>query len=125
MKLAQATVELKISVILYVLMLVASFSLYLIANSYTSPWGGYYATLESSFYTKLAVAFSVFSFVLAPFIAPKPKWFLNTYLRLFVYFFWFAMVCIANFFIFLFVVKVSRITCAFLKCGLDWGITLP
>ena len=125
MKFLRATVKIKLSVILYVAVMAASFVLFVVAYSHSHPFGGFYDTDESSLFAKWAFAFFMFSFVLSFFIFPKPNWALNIYLKLLIYTLWFALICASNLFILKFVGRASYIACSFLRCGLDWGVPLP
>jgi hypothetical protein len=42
-----------------------------------------------------------------------------------VYISWFGIVCLANFFIYVAVMRASMKACSILRCGLDWGTSLP
>jgi hypothetical protein len=124
-KFLRATVEIKLSVILYVALVAASFVLFVVADSHSHPFGEFSDNEEASFYAQWMFAFFMFSFVLSFFIFPKPTWALNIFFKLIIYIVWFALVCGVNLFIYVYVGRASYIACSFLRCGLDWGVALP
>ncbi len=125
MKPLQTTVEIRLSIIFYAILVTASFAFFVIANSHRHPFMGFYMTEESSLYASWAYWLFASSFALSFFIVPKPRWALNIFFKLLVYISWFGIVCLANFFIYVAVMRASMKACSILRCGLDWGTSLP
>lgn len=125
MNVLKATVQLRVITILYVILLMASFVLFVVADSHSHPFREFYDSEEASFYAQWMFAFFMFSFVLSFFIFPKPTWALNIFLKITIYIVWFALVCGVNLFIYVYIGRASYIACSFLRCGLDWGVPLP